>query len=173
MNNDGFLQKLTEGQKLEQAVVITLKKLLPDYQVVHTPQDNDIDRYIYSLIDVVVEKDGRILFGIECKYGKEKLRNCLAVNGWDGDYNTVINQSSLHKYKEAYFPVYVLNYNQFCHKVFTADLKTLLGSPNDAGKYVKKSGEIRYNVDSRSWNTYEGKLDMTDILSDIIKKELC
>lgn len=172
-NKECFLQNLTEGQQLELDVVKELQKLLPGYRVFQTPQDNEIDRYIYSLIDVIVEKGDHIVFGIECKYGKEKLRNCQVVNGWDGDYNTVLNRSSLHKYKDAYFPVWVMNYNEFCNKVFTADLPTVLKSPNDAGKYVKSSGDVRYNVDSRTWNIYDG-LDLTNILTDIIKKEkLC
>lgn len=172
-SNEDFLQKLTEGQKLEEDVVDELQRLLPGYKVFQTPQDNEIDRYIYKLIDVVVEKDDHILFGIECKYGKEKLRNCKDVNGWDGDYNTVLNRHSLHNYKEAYFPVYILNYNEFCDKAFTADLPTILKSGNDAGRYVKSSGEVRYNVDSRTWNTYDG-LDLTRILTDILRKEkLC
>jgi len=170
--NSSFSLKLAEGQKIELAVVNHLQELLPDYKIIHTPQDNDIDRYIYSLVDVVVIKDDRILFGIECKYGEEKYQKCLVKNGWDGDYNTPINRSSLHKYKEAGYPVYLININQFCHKAFAADLPTILGSPNDAGKNVKKSGEVIYNVDSRTWMVYEDKFRLSDILSDIIKKEL-
>ena len=167
-----FEDYLMEGQKVEEAVVDQLTRLLPGYKIVHTPQDNDLDRYIYSLIDVVVMKDDRILFGIECKYGKEKLRNCKLVNGWDGDYNTPLNRSSLHKYKEAGFPVYILNINSWCHKVFVADLPTILNSPHDRGQNIKKSGEERYNIDSRTWMTYEGKISLSTILTDIIKKEL-
>lgn len=173
-SNEEFLQKLTEGQKLEVAVVKALRRLLPGYKVIQTPQDNDIDRYIYSLIDVVVEKDDHILFGVECKYGKEKYQKCLQKNGWDGDYNTVINGSSLHKYKQATFPVWVINLNEFCHKAFAADLPTILNSPQDYGKNVKKSGEVRYNIDSRTWMVYEDKFTLTDILTDILRKEkLC
>lgn len=173
-NNENFRQKLVKGQQIEVSVQSHLQKMLPGYQVINTRQDNDIDRMIYSLIDVVVMKGDHILFGIECKLGTEKLRNCLKKNGWDGDYNTVINRSSLHQYKDATFPVYVININKFCHKVFVADLPTLLNSPNDAGRYVKTSGEIRYNIDSRSWTCYEGDVNLTDILSDILKKEkLC
>ena len=64
----------------------------------------------------------------------------------------------------------ILNYNEFCDKAFTADLPTILKSGNDAGRYVKSSGEVRYNVDSRTWNTYDG-LDLTRILTDILRKE--
>lgn len=167
-----FVQKLTEGQKIELAVVDHLKKLLPGYKVIHTPQDNDIDRYIYSLIDVVVVKDDHIVLGVECKYGKEKYQKCLQKNGWDGDYNTPLNRSSLHRYKEATFPVWVININEFCHKAFAADLKTILSSPNDYGRNIKKSGEVIYNVDSRSWRRYEGDFDLTTILTDIIKEEI-
>ena len=167
-----FVQKLTEGQRIELAVVDHLKELLPGYKVIHTPQDNDIDRYIYSLIDVVVVKDDHIVLGVECKYGKEKYQKCLQKNGWDGDYNTPLNRSSLHRYKEATFPVWVININEFCHKAFAADLKTILSSPNDYGRNIKKSGEVIYNVDSRSWRRYEGDFDLTTILTDIIKEEI-
>lgn len=167
-----FKDYLNEGQKVEEAVVDQLTRLLPGYKIVHTPQDNDLDRYIYSLIDVVVMKGDRILFGIECKYGEQKYQRCLQKNGWDGDYNTPLNRSSLHKYKEAGYPVYLININRWCHKVFVADLPTILKSPNDAGKNVKVSGEVIYNVDSRTWMTYEGKINLSSIIKDIIKKEL-
>lgn len=170
--NDPFLQKLSEGQKIERAVVDHLTSLLPDCKIFQTPQDNEIDRYIYSLVDVVVMKGDHILFGIECKYGEEKYQKCLQKNGWDGDYNTPINRSSLHKYKEADYPVYLININRWCHRAFCADLPTILSSPNDAGRNIKKSGEVIYNVDSRSWMTYEDRFTLTDILSDIIRKEL-
>ena len=173
-NIDNFKEKLVKGQYIEFAVADCLKTMLHDYRVINTRQDNEIDRYVYSLIDVVVMKDDHIVLGIECKRGKEKLQCCLNKNGWDGDYNTVINASSLHQYKEATFPVYVINFNEFCHKVLVADLPTLLNSPNDAGRYVKKSGEIRYNIDSRKWMIYEGDIYLKDILLDILKKEkLC
>lgn len=172
MKHNDFRTNLSEGQQIELAVVDHLTTLLPDCKVFQTPQDNEIDRYIYSLVDVVVMKDDHILFGIECKYGEEKYQKCLIKNGWDGDYNTPINRSSLHKYKEADYPVYLININRWCHKAFAADLKTILGSPNDAGRNIKKSGEVIYNVDSRSWMTYEGQFRLTDILKDIIRKEL-
>ena len=171
---DSFEHKLENGQQIEHAVANRLKELLPGYEVINTNQDNTIDRMIYSLIDVVVMKGDHILFGIECKYSQTKLNNCKVVNGWDGDYNTVINRSSLKEYKNASFPVYVINFNKFCNKVFVADLPTLLKSGNDAGKYAKYSGEVRYNIDSRSWTRYEGGVHLTDILTDILKKEkLC
>lgn len=172
MTKKSFKKNLAEGQKIENAVVDQLRELLPGYSIIHTPQDNEIDRYIYSLVDVVVVKGGRILFGVECKYGEEKYQKCLVKNGWDGDYNTPINRSSLHKYKEAGYPVYLININRWCHKAFAADLSTILNSPNDAGKNVKESGEVIYNVDSRSWMVYEDDFNLTDILADIIKKEL-
>ena len=169
-----FNETLKEGQVLEEAVVRKLRELLPDYDVVHTVQDNEIDRYRYSLIDVVVSFGDHILFGIECKIGFEKYLSCQVQNGWDGDYNTPINDSSLKKYKEAQFPVYLLNINTWCHRAFWADLKTILFSPNDAGKNHKKSGVIIYNVDSRGWKGYEGSFTLTTILKDIMKKEgLC
>ena len=171
-DNRTFRQKLDVGHILENAVVEHLTRLLPDYRTFQTAQDNEIDRYIYSLVDVVVMKGDHIVFGIECKLGEEKYIKCLQKNGWDGDYNTPINRSSLHKYKQAYYPVYLININRWCHKAFCADLNTILGSPNDAGRNIKKSGEVIYNVDSRSWMTYEGDFSIDDILKDIIRKEL-
>lgn len=173
-NKVDFKQKLASGQHIEYAVADHLQQLLPDCKVINTPQDNDIDRFIYSLVDVVVVRNDHILLGIECKYGREKLMNCLKRNGWDGDYNTVINASSLHKYKQATFPVYVMNFNSFCQKVLVADLPTVLNSPNDGGKNIKSSGEVRYNIDSRNWMIYSGDIHLKDILVDILKKEkLC
>lgn len=174
--SDSFEHKLENGQQIEYAVATRLRDLLPGYEVINTPQDNDIDRMIYCLIDVVVMKGDHICFGVECKYSQTKLNNCKVVNGWDGDYNTVINRNSLREYKEAYFPVYFINYNSWCNKSFTTDLQGLLRSGNDAGKYVKYSGDVRYNIDSRTWDEYDGFIDerLTDILSDILKKEkLC
>lgn len=174
-----FEKHLEEGQILEQAVTDQLNRLLPDTcKAINTSQDNSIDRFIYSTVDVVVMKGDHIVFGIECKYGKEKYNACQALNGWDGDYNTPLNEKSVHRYKEAEFPVYVLNVNSWCGKMFTADLKTILGSPNDGGRNRKYSGEVRYNVDSRQWNnyTYTDNLSLVFPLSDIIdkhKKELC
>ena len=148
-----FEKHLEEGQILEQAVTDQLNRLLPDTcKAINTSQDNSIDRFIYSTVDVVVMKGDHIVFGIECKYGKEKYNACQALNGWDGDYNTPLNEKSVHRYKEAEFPVYVLNVNSWCGKMFTADLKTL-------NNY-----------------TYTDDLSLVFPLSDIIdkhKKELC
>ena len=157
---------------VEEAVARRLQELLPDYQVINTIQDDPIQRYIYSLIDVVVMKGDHIVFGIECKRGEVKYQACLNRCGWDGDYNTPLNRSSLHKYKDAYFPVWVININEFCHKAFAAPLEVILQSPNDAGMNTKRSGEVIYNIDSRGWNTYEDPFTLKDILEDIIKKEL-
>lgn len=173
MKNTGFLQNLTKGKLVEDAVVIHLQELLPDYKVINTPQsmEDEIDRIKYSLIDVVVlNRYGWPVLGIECKRTLEKYNACKNICGWDGDYNTPLNRSSLRKYKEANFPVWIININEFCHKVLVAPLQVILASPNDAGRNMKWSGEVIYNVDSRSWNIYEGDFTLKDILADIIRK---
>lgn len=170
--NTDFRHKLTEGKTVEEAVVKTLRTLLPDYEVINTVQDDPIERFKYSLIDVVVMKGDHIVFGIECKRGETKLQNCMTLNGWDGDYNTPLNNSSLMQYKDAYFPVWIININEFCHKAFAAPLDVVLKSPHDTGRNVKRSGEVIYNNDSRGWTVYEGDFKLSDILKDIIKKEL-
>lgn len=167
-----FRHKLTEGQKVEVAVAKTLKTLLPGYEVINTIQDDPVERWKYSLIDVVVMNGENIVFGIECKRSEVKYEACLNRCGWDGDYNTPLNRSSFRKYKEAGFPVWIVNINQFCHKAFAAPLDVILQSPNDAGQNNKMSGEVIYNVDSRGWTVYEGDFVLSDILKDIIKKEL-
>lgn len=167
-----FKHKLTEGKKVEEAVVKVLQRLLPGYEVINTVQDDRVQRYKYSLIDVVVMQGEHICFGIECKRSEVKYEACLNRCGWDGDYNTPLNHSSLMAYKDAYFPVWIININEFCHKAFAAPLDVVLKSPNDAGMNVKRSGEVIYNNDSRGWNRYEGEFTLADILEDIIKKEL-
>jgi len=167
-----FKHKLAEGQTVEEAVARTLRTLLPGYEVINTIQDDPVERWRYSLIDVVVMKGDDIVFGIECKRGEVKYEACLNRCGWDGDYNTPLNRSSLKKYKEASFPVWIININEFCHKAFAAPLDVVLQSPNDAGRNVKRSGEWIYNNDSRGWTMYEGDFKLSDILKDIIKKEL-
>ena len=167
-----FTHNLTEGKKVEEAVVKVLQGLLPGYEVINTVQDDPIERFKYSLIDVVVMKGDHICFGIECKRSEVKYEACLNRCGWDGDYNTPLNHSSLMQYKDAYFPVWIVNINEFCHKAFAAPLPVVLKSPNDAGKNVKRSGEVIYNNDSRGWTVYEGDFKLSDILKDIIKKEL-
>lgn len=169
-----FNKTLKEGQVLEEAVRKRLRVLLPPcYEVTVTDQRKDsLDRYIYSLCDVRVTKGDHTVLGIECKLGKTKYEACLNRNGWDGDYNTPLNASSLRTYKEANFPFYIVNINQFCHKAFAARLDKVLKSPNDAGKNVKVSGEVIYNIDSRDWMTWEGDFNLTDILMRIIGREL-
>ena len=173
MKNTSFLLNDAKGKEVEQSVVRHLKELLPDCTVLNTPQDNEIDRFLYSLIDVVVIKDGRIVFGVECKRGLEKYQACKNLCGWDGDYNTPLNGSSLHKYKAAQFPVWLININEFCHKALVAPLPVIMASPHDYGRNTKRSGETIYNVDSTNWNIYdyEGDVPMAGILQDIINKE--
>lgn len=173
-----FEKHLEEGQELELAVVDQLNRLLPDRcRAIQTPQDNEIDRYIYDTIDVVVMKGDHIVFGIECKYGKERYRACQTLNGWSPDFNTPLNRQSLHRYKQAQFPVYLINVNSWCNRMFVADLPTILRSPNDSGRNRKSSGEERYNIDSTKWDQYEyyDKWSLMTPLADIIdkrKKEL-
>ena len=171
MKNTSFTLNDAKGKEVERSVVRNLKELLPDCDVLNTPQDNDIDRFLYSLIDIVVVRDGRVLFGVECKRGLEKYQACKNLCGWDGDYNTPLNKSSLHKYKAARFPVWIININEFCHKALVAPLEVVLSSPNDSGRNVKRSGETIYNVDSSAWNIYDGDFTLAGILQDIITKE--
>ena len=170
--NDPFLQKLSEGQFIEKAVRDRLQELLPEYTVRCTDQDTkSLEREEFSLVDVIVLKGDHPVLGIECKRSETKFRKCMEINGWDGDYNTPLNNTSLRKYKESQFPFWVININQFCHKAFAADLDTILKSRHDYGQ-KKKSGVIIYNIDSSTWMTYEDRFTLTDILSDIIRKEL-
>ena len=172
MKNTAFQQNDAKGKEVESAVCDRLSVLLPTYTTRITEQDPDsLERIEFSLIDVVVLDGNRPVLGIECKRGQEKYQACKNRCGWDGDYNTPLNRSSLHRYKEAQFPVWLININEFCHKAFAAPLSVILESPNDAGMNTKRSGEVIYNVDSRNWNTYEGSFTLTDILKDIIDKE--
>lgn len=172
MKNTSFTLNDAKGKVVEKAVVKILTGLLPQYTTRITDQDPDsLERIEFSLVDVVVLDGYHPLLGIECKRGLEKYNACLNRCGWDGDYNTPLNGSSLHQYKEAQFPVWVININQWCHKAFAADIHTILKSPNDAGMNTKRSGEIIYNNDSRGWSVYEGDFTLKQILIDIIKKE--
>lgn len=171
-NTDTFKSKLANGQLFEVSVVRHLQALLPQFKVRTTNQESDsLEREEFSLVDVVVLDGNHPVLGIECKRSSTKFRKCLQINGWDGDYNTPLNNTSLRKYKESQFPFYVININQFCHKAFAADIKTILQSRHDQGQ-VKPSGVIIYNLDSSNWMVYEGEFKLTDILKDIIKKEL-
>lgn len=160
---------------MEEAVKSRLTSLLPGYEVRVTDQDrSSLERYIYSLVDVIVLKDGSPVLGVECKMGETKYESCKNRNGWDGDFNTPLNNTSLKEYKEAEFPVYVVNINTFCHRAFAADIPTILASPNDAGKNQKGSGVIIYNVDSSKWLSWYGNFTLSDILTDIVRREgLC
>lgn len=168
-----FSQKLAEGQIIEAAVKSHLQRLLPGYTIKNVDQNKDsLEREEFSLVDVVVMKGDHPVLGIECKRSETKFRKCLEINGWDGDYNTPLNNTSLRKYKESQFPFWVININQFCHKAFAAKLDTILTSRHDSGQR-KPSGVIIYNLDSSTWMTYEDDFKLSTILEDIIKKELC
>ena len=172
-NTTQFKQKLEEGQVIEIAVRDHLQRLLPGYTIKNVDQDKDsLEREEFSLVDVVVLKGDHPVLGIECKRSETKFRKCLQINGWDGDYNTPLNNTSLRKYKESQFPFWVININQFCHKAFAANLDTILTSRHDSGQR-KPSGVIIYNLDSSTWMTYEDDFKLSTILEDIIKKELC
>lgn len=169
-----FNDNLNEGRRLEESVKTHLSLLLPSFDVQVTDQTDQIERIKWSLVDVVVKKDGHPVLGVECKLSETKYEACMARNGWDGDFNTPLNDSSLREYKKSPFPFYVVNINTWCHRAFAADIPTILSSPNDAGMNRKKSGVVIYNIDSSSWMSWEGDFKVTDILSDIIRKEgLC
>lgn len=171
-NTTTFRQKLEEGQLIEAAVKSHLQRLLPGYTIKNVDQEqSSLEREEFSLVDVIVLKGDHPVLGIECKRSETKFRKCLEINGWDGDYNTPLNNTSLRKYKESQFPFYVININQFCHKAFAANLDTILHSRHDQGQR-KPSGVIIWNLDSSTWMVYEDDFKLTDILSDIIKKEL-
>ena len=171
-NTTTFRQKLEEGQLIEAAVKSHLQRLLPGYTIKNVDQEqSSLEREEFCLVDVVVLKGDYPVLGIECKRSETKFRKCLEINGWDGDYNTPLNNTSLRKYKESQFPFYIININQFCHKAFAANLDTILHSRHDQGQR-KPSGVIIYNLDSSTWMVYEDDFKLTDILSDIIKKEL-
>lgn len=172
--DSNFREKLAKGQQIEVSVKSHLERLLPGCEVINTNQEfGSEDRDTYHLCDVVVVKEGKTILGIECKRSTTKFQKCKQMNGWDGDYNTPLNSSSLRKYEESEFPFYVMNINQFCHKIFTADLMTILFSNRDKGM-VKDSGVIIYNFDSTTWNQYEGNVGLDQVLTDILKKEkLC
>lgn len=172
MTKKSFKKNLAEGQLIENAVKNHLQKLLPDYTIKCVDQDNSsLEREEFSLVDVVVLKGDHPVLGIECKRSETKYIKCDQINGWDGDYNTPLNNTSLRKYKESQFPFWVININEFCHKAFAANLDTILNSRHDQG-HRKPSGVIIYNMDSSTWKTYEDDFNLTDILTDIIKKEL-
>lgn len=169
-----FEHNLVKGQQIEAYVKLWLKRLLPDCEVINTNQEyGSKERDTYHLCDVVVVRDNITILGIECKWSCKKYEQCLDHNGWDGDYNTPLNSSSLQKYKESEFPFYVLNINNFCHKIFTADIPTILSSPKDCS-IRKKTGVVIYNIDSRNWTEYDGDVKLSEIIKDILKKEkLC
>ena len=169
-----FREKLEQGQLIEYSVKEHLQELLPHCEVINTNQEKDSpERDIYHLCDVVVIDNGKPILGIECKRSQTKFLKCRELNGWDGDYNTPLNSTSIRKYMDSEFPFYVLNINQFCHRIFTADIITIMLSRRDRGQ-VKDSGVIIYNYDSSTWTCYEGKVGLDLVLTDILKREkLC
>ena len=166
---DSFKNKLEVGQRIECAVRDQLQKLLPDCTVFVTRQDDPIERFKYNLGDVVVHKDGHTILGIECKRGNTKLKSCWSMNGWSGVWNTPINRSSWKEYQKAFFPVYVINLQEFAHKVFVADVPTIKNSKFGLDMFVQ--GRWVHNIDSRGWTRYEDDVTLSVILMDILKKE--
>lgn len=168
-----FSKNLSEGQLIEVNVVKQLQHLCPGCEIKNTNQDKGAEeRDIYHLCDVVIIKDGKTVLGIECKRSMEKFYSCEEKYGWDGDYNTPLNNTSIRKYRDAEFPFYILNINQFCHKIFTADIMTVLKSRSACVR--KDNGVIIYNYDSTNWNEYSGNVHLSEVLQDILKKEkLC
>lgn len=173
-NNVNFTANLEEGRMLERAVQKKLSELLPSYRVKMTDQGFDSkERDDYSLVDVVVLNAlEQPVLGVECKLSETKFKNCKKFNGWDGDFNTPINRTSLRKYKSSSFPFYLVNINKFCHRAFAASLQTILASPHDYG-VEKPWGALVYNVDSTNWMNWYEDFTLTDILTDIIRRELC
>lgn len=171
-----FNTRLKEGRRLEKGVKVILEQLLPECTVKNTDQDwGSKEREEYHLCDVVVlNKDGKPVLGIECKYNNEIYPSCKILNGWDYEHNTPLNASSVREYIQAEFPLYVMNFNEKINKVLVADIYTIMLSKRDCGKR-KKSGDTFYNYDSRNWMVYEAKDGITkEILQDILKKEkLC
>lgn len=169
-----FNQKLGKGQVIERGVVKLLHSMMPDCDIKNTNQEwGSAERDEYNLCDCVVIRDGKTILGIECKRSAQKFLKCKEFNGWDGDFNTPLNNTSIKKYEESDFPFYVLNINEFCHKAFAADIKTISKSNHDKG-IRKPSGVVIYNYDSSDWMVYEETFTVRQILSDIMKKEgLC
>lgn len=157
-----FYEKLEKGQKLEKSVFETIKEL--GYEVIMTDQrPGSPERQKYHLCDVVILDR---LWGIECKLSTEKYKKCKEHNGWDGDFNTPLNESSIMEYNRADFPIYLLNINVFCRKAFWIKVSDLPKCRHDMG--IKKGGERVINYDSSSWNSYEGDFNIRDIIKDIL-----
>lgn len=174
MGFNGYSQfdaKLLTGNKLEALVKVKLEELLPSgYTVKNTPQDPGCpEREQFNLCDVVVFKDGTPVFGVECKVGEEKFRKCEDFFGWDGDYNTPLNGSSLNEYKVAAFPFYVLNGNTWCGLLMAARMDEVLATPH-SGMRVDYKGNPIYNFDCRKWHQSKS---INNMLKYIISKELC
>lgn len=165
--NDTFERKLTFGQQIENAVKRILKEKFPHYSVRMTDQTKgSSDRDNLCLVDVIVEKEGRPVLGIECKRSATKFYSCLDKNGWDGNNNTPLNKSSLEHYKQADFPFYIININQFCHTILVASIEQVLHSPHDPG-IRKPWGEVIYNFDCTLWKHYYNT-KLTEIIDNII-----
>lgn len=174
MGFNGYSQfdaKLLTGNKLEALVEEILQVHLPSgYTAKCTPQDPGCpEREEYNLCDVVVFKDGIPVFGVECKVGEEKFWRCKDFFGWDGDYNTPLNGSSLNEYKVAKFPFYVLNGNTWCGLLMAARMDEVLATPH-SGMRVDYKGNPIYNFDCRKWHKSKS---INSMLKYIISKEIC
>lgn len=167
-----FEGNLKKGQKVEESVRDLSQKMLPDCKVFVTDQSDPIERIKYNLVDVVVQKDGHTVLGIECKRNNKKMYASWKINGWSGDWNTPINKTSWDQYLQAQFPVYIINIQEFAKKAYMADLDTVKNSK--FGPDQRVGVRDVYNIDSHTWKVYEGKFTLTDILSDIFRREgLC
>ena len=167
-----FDTNLKKGQKVEESVRDLSQKLLPDCKVFVTDQSDPIERIKYNLVDVVVQKDGHTVLGIECKRNRTKWGICYKLNGWSGNWNTPINVTSWDQYLQAQFPVYIINIQEFAKKAYMADLDTVKNSK--FGVDWRVEGRDVHNIDSHTWKVYEGNFTLTDILSDIFRREgLC
>lgn len=171
-NYDSFEQKLKVGQKVEKGILDLLTTILPvGYEVVNTDQTRgSTQRNDYSLIDVVILKDGQPVLGIECKRSQTELRQCWKMNNWSPLHNTVINGSSLRKYQEAKFPYWIINVQEWAHRIYAAHKNMVLNS-RCGPKIYKKSGGYMMNICSETWYEYKGDVKMSTVLKDILKKE--
>lgn len=170
--NDSFEDKLKVGQKVEKGIIDLLTKLLPPgYTVLNTDQTRgSVQREDYSLIDVVILKDKNPVLGIECKRTQTELRNSWKMNNWSPLHNTVINGSSLRKYQEADFPYWIINVQEWAHRVYAAH-KNMVLSSRCGPKIYKKTGGYMLNICTETWYEYKGEVKMKKVLEDILKKE--
>lgn len=168
-----FKEKIEFGNKLEQKVCESLSSCLSsDYEVRITNQEfRSNDREKFKTCDVVVIKDSKTVFGIECKIGDSVYRKCFDHNGWSSDDNIVLNKHSIDRYEQSDFPFFILNLNVFSRKVFWIDVKKLNKVRHSIGyrksNYCNSSDEV-VNYNGGEWNEYKG-VSLEVILGDIIK----